>query len=140
MPGHRSILIIEDNPGDVRLMKEALRDMAPPVVMYTAGDGDEALAFLDKTKKGGPKPGLILLDFNLPKSDSRDLIRQLKEDVALRSIPIAVLTSSDASRDIRDAYNLYANCFLRKPVDLDGFFTLIRTAAHFWLEVAYTAD
>jgi two-component system, chemotaxis family, response regulator Rcp1 len=140
LPGHRSILIIEDNPGDVRLMKEALREFTPPPVIYTASDGDEAIEFLENSKKGGPKPGLIFLDFNLPKSDSRDLIRQIKEDEVLRAIPIAVLTSSDAGRDIRDAYNLYANCFLRKPVDLDGFFTLIRTVTHFWLDVAYTAD
>lgn len=141
MPGHRSILIIEDNPGDVRLMREALREFNPPVDIQVAGDGDEALVFLRRkeTQPEVARPSLIFLDFNLPKSDSRELLREIKADPALRMIPIAVLTSSDAEKDIRDAYKLYANCYLRKPVDLDSFFTLIRTAAHFWLDVAYTS-
>ena len=142
MPGQRSILIVEDNPGDVRLMREALRDIKPPVTIHVAGDGEEALAFLRREgpHANAPRPGLIFLDFNLPKSDSRELLRMFKDDPRLRLIPIAVLTSSDAERDIRDAYKLYANCYLRKPVDLDSFFTLIQTAAHFWLEVAYTTS
>ncbi len=123
-------------------MREALRDMKPPVAIHVAGDGEEALAFLRRegAHANAPRPGLIFLDFNLPKSDSRELLRQFKDDARLRLIPIAVLTSSDAERDIRDAYKLYANCYLRKPVDLDSFFTLIQTAAHFWLEVAYTTN
>ena len=140
MPGQRNILIVEDNPGDVRLMREALRDMVPPVTISVAGDGDEALAILHQqgAHATAVRPGLILMDFNLPKYDSRELLRQIKEDQVLRLIPVAVLTSSDADRDIRDAYKLYANCYLRKPVDLDSFFTLIRTTAHFWLDIAYT--
>ena len=142
MPSQRSILIVEDNPGDVRLMREALRDMQPPVQIHVAGDGDVALAFLrqEGAHSNAPRPGLIFLDFNLPKSDSRELLRTLKEDLRLRLIPIAVLTSSEADRDVRDAYKLHANCYLRKPVDLDSFFSLIRTAAHFWLDVAYTSN
>ncbi len=140
MPGRRSILIVEDNPGDVRLMREALRDTAPPITIHVAGDGDEALLMLRQQgpHAGFERPALIFLDFNLPRSDSREILRELKEDVVLRLIPVAVLTSSDAERDIRDAYKGHANCYLRKPVDLDSFFTLIRTAAHFWLDVAYT--
>jgi two-component system, chemotaxis family, response regulator Rcp1 len=135
----RQILIVEDNPGDVRLMREALRDIDPPVTLEVAMDADEALTFLSRQKEsGGPFPALIFLDFNLPKAGSRDLLRQLKNDERLRMIPIAVLTTSDAERDIRDAYELHANCYLRKPVDLDGFFSTIRSAANFWLNVAYT--
>ena len=140
MPGRRCILVIEDNPGDVRLMREALREAVPPLTIHVAGDGDEALSFLRREgdHAQAPRPGLIFLDFNLPKSNSRDLLGKLKDDPVLRLIPIAVLTSSDAERDIYDAYKLHANCYLRKPGDLDSFFTMMRTATHFWLDVAYT--
>jgi len=136
----RVILIVEDNPGDIRLMREALRDMQPPVTLQVAMDGDEALLFLHQQGKhvGAPTPDLIFLDFNLPKSDSRDILRQLKQHEDLRLIPIAVLTTSDAERDIRDAYELHANCYLRKPLDLDSFLGTIRKAAHFWLDVAHS--
>jgi len=135
----RHILIVEDNPGDVRLMREALRDLKPPVTIHVAGDGEEALLFLRRQAphSDAPRPGLIFLDYNLPKANSRELLREIKSDEQLRMIPIAVLTTSDAERDVRDAYELYANCYLRKPVDLDGFFDTIRSAAHFWLDVAY---
>lgn len=121
-------------------MREALRDMTPAVELHVAMDGDEALAFLHRKGKhaGAPTPDLIFLDFNLPKSDSRQILRQLKTHDELRLIPIAVLTTSDAERDIREAYELHANCYLRKPVDLDGFFSTIRKAAHFWLDVAHS--
>jgi two-component system, chemotaxis family, response regulator Rcp1 len=135
---YRQILIIEDNPADVRLMQEALRDLQPPVTIHFAGDGDEALEFLARKGNyaGAPSPNLIFLDFNLPKSDSRELLRQIKADPVLRLIPIAVLTTSNAERDVRDAYQLHANCYLNKATDLDGFFRVIRSAAHFWLDVA----
>jgi chemotaxis family two-component system response regulator Rcp1 len=141
LANERVILIIEDNPGDIRLMREALRDMQPPVTLHVAMDGDEALCFLHQEGKhaSAPTPELIFLDFNLPKSDSRDILRQVKQDEDLRLIPVAVLTTSDAERDIREAYELHANCYLRKPVDLDGFFATIRKAAHFWLDVAHSA-
>lgn len=122
-------------------MREALRDVLPPVTIQIAMDGDEALSILHQQGKhaGAATPELIFLDFNLPKSDSRDILRQIKEHEDLRLIPVAVLTTSDAERDIREAYELHANCYLRKPVDLDGFFTTIRAAAHFWLDVAHSA-
>lgn len=120
-------------------MREALRDLKPPVTIHVAGDGEEALQFLRKqgSNADAPKPGLIFLDYNLPRANSRELLREIKEDKELRLIPIAVLTTSDADKDIRDAYERYANCYLRKPVDLDSFFHTIRSAAHFWLDVAY---
>jgi chemotaxis family two-component system response regulator Rcp1 len=134
----RDILIIEDNPADVRLMREVLRDLEPPVTIHVAAEGEEAIRFLrrERQHENAPTPKMIFLDFNLPKSDARELLRTIKEDVALRVIPIAVLTTSDAERDVREAYELHANCYLRKPVDLDGFYKTVRAAAHFWLDVA----
>ena len=142
MLGNRGILIIEDNPGDVRLMREALKDLDPPIAIRAVGDGDQALRLLKQEGEhaGLPFPALIFLDFNLPKSDSRQILRHLKEDHQLRLIPVAVLTSSDSERDVREAYQLYANCYLRKPGDLDGFLHTIRAAADFWLNVAYVPD
>jgi chemotaxis family two-component system response regulator Rcp1 len=135
---HREILIIEDNPADVRLMQEALRGLQPPVTIHVASDGDEALQFLRRQgpHAGAPTPNLIFLDFNLPKANSRELLQHIKLDARLRVIPIAVLTTSNSEKDVRDAYELHANCYLNKAADLDGFFRIIRSAAHFWLDVA----
>jgi two-component system, chemotaxis family, response regulator Rcp1 len=120
-------------------MREALRNMEPPITIQVAGDGEEALHFLRREGEysGAHRPALIFLDFNLPKADSRDILREMKGDPCLRIIPVAVLTTSDSERDIRDAYDLHANCYLRKPSDLDGFLNTIRAAADFWLNVAY---
>jgi CheY-like chemotaxis protein len=132
------VLIIEDNPGDVRLMKEALRDSGLSVEIEVALDGDEALKFLNREAPhvGARRPSLIFLDLNLPKGISKDILRHIKTAPDLRTIPVAVLTSSDAERDIREAYELHANCYLRKPVDLDSFITTIRSAMTFWLGIA----
>jgi two-component system, chemotaxis family, response regulator Rcp1 len=139
LPGHRGILIVEDNPGDVRLMREALRNVEPPIAIHVAGDGEEALRFLRREgpHASAPKPALIFLDFNLPKADSRDILRQIKGDPRLRVIPVAVLTSSASEKDVREAYELHANCYLRKIGDLDGFLNTIRVATDFWLNIAY---
>lgn len=138
MHRERNVLIIEDNPGDVRLMREALRELHPPAIIHVAENGEDALRYLKHEGEGRevPRPDLIFLDFNLPKSDARDLLRQIKEHRVTRLIPVAVLTSSDSEHDVRTAYELHANCYLRKPVDLDSFLHTIRSAAHFWLEVA----
>ncbi len=142
MSNQREILIVEDNPADVRLMREALRVLNPPVSISVAMDGEEALQFLHREGKyeNAPRPRLIFLDFNLPKYDSKELLQQIKADPSLRLIPIAVLTTSNAERDVRDAYHRFANCYLNKAPDLDGFFRVIQTAAHFWLDVASVAD
>jgi two-component system, chemotaxis family, response regulator Rcp1 len=132
---NRKILIVEDNPGDVRLMKEALRDLVPPVTLEVAMDADQAWKALTGNARE-VLPQLIFLDFNLPKGGSKALLQRIKGDAVLRFIPVAVLTTSEAERDIRDAYDMHANCYLRKPVDLDGFFETIRRAADFWLNVA----
>jgi CheY-like chemotaxis protein len=142
LSARRDILIVEDNPADVRLMREVLREFDPPLELHVATDGDEALLFLARNGKyrDAPIPRLIFLDFNLPKSNSREVLEFIKRDDQLRLIPVAVLTTSDADRDIREAYELHANCYLRKPADLDGFFKTIREAAHFWLEVAHVPN
>jgi CheY-like chemotaxis protein len=142
LSNQREILIVEDNPADVRLMREALRVLNPPVSISVAMDGEEALQFLHREGKyeNAPRPRLIFLDFNLPKYDSKELLQQIKADPSLRLIPIAVLTTSNAERDVRDAYHRFANCYLNKAPDLDGFFRVIQTAAHFWLDVASVAD
>ncbi len=139
MRKHRDILIVEDNPADVRLMREVLKDLDPPVQIHVSPDGDDALLFLQRKPpyEHAPRPQVIFLDFNLPKTDSRALLRFIKSEEVLKLIPVAVLTTSDADRDVREAYELHANCYLRKPVDLDGFFHTIRSAAHFWLNVAH---
>ncbi len=138
MADSRLILLIEDNPGDVRLMKEALRDSGLEVAIEVAADGDEAVRFLNRQSphEKARRPSLIFLDLNLPKGTSKDILRYIKSSPELRSIPIAVLTSSDADRDIREAYDLHANCYLRKPVDLDSFIATISSAMKFWLGVA----
>ena len=136
MDAQSLVMVIEDNPADVRLIQEALRGMEPTADLVSFGEADSALAYLRNASNR--VPNLIFLDFNLPKTGSREMLGLLKEDPKLRLIPVAVLTTSDAERDIRDAYALHANCYLRKPVDLDGFFGIIRGAASFWLEVART--
>ena len=119
-------------------MREALKELQLGLAIQVAHDCEEALQRLRHNSGGNDTPHLIFLDFNLPKSDPRDFLRRVKTDDKLRVIPIAVLTTSDAEKDIREAYALHANCYLRKPVDLDEFFRTIRTAAHFWLDVAHT--
>lgn len=118
-------------------MQEALKTLDPPVSVHVAADGEQAALFLRREGAfaGAPKPNLIFLDFNLPKSNSCDLLREIKQNERLVCVPVAVLTTSDIDRDIRQAYQLHANCYIRKPADLDGFFTTIRETAHFWLDV-----
>ena len=134
----REILLIEDNPGDVRLMREALRNADSRATLRAVNDGDEAIRYLHQEGeyRDARRPSLIFMDLNLPKSDARELLVHLKSDQALKVIPVLVLTTSDAERDIREIYELHANCYLRKPVDLDSYFETIRQAVHFWLTVA----
>jgi two-component system, chemotaxis family, response regulator Rcp1 len=135
---NRDILIVEDNPADIRLMQEALRTLEPAVSVHVASDAEDALRFLRAQGKhvSAPRPRLVFLDFNLPKGGSLDLLRQMKADSSLRLLPVAILTSSDSVKDIGDAYELHANCYLTKASDLDGFFQIIRWAAYFWLDIA----
>lgn len=134
----REILIVEDNPADVRLIREALNGLEPGVNIHVANDGDEALQFLQGQGEYAavPKPRLIFLDFHLPRSSSRDLLKHIKRDESLKLIPVAILTTSDIDRDIQQAYELRANCYLRKPPDLERFLGTIQAAARFWLDIA----
>lgn len=134
----REILLIEDHPADVRLMREALRSVPSQPTLRVVTDGDEALRYLRREAEhaDAARPALIFMDLNLPKFDAREVLRQMKGDPSLSTIPIAVLTSSDAERDVREVYELHANCYLRKPVDLDDYLETVRQTVHFWLHIA----
>jgi CheY-like chemotaxis protein len=119
-------------------MREALRNSPSVASLQVVSDGGEALRYLRREAEHADalRPSLIFMDLNLPKFDSREVLRQLKADPSLRTIPVAVLTSSDADRDVREVYELHANCYLRKPVDLDDYLDTIRQTIHFWFEIA----
>ena len=131
------ILLVEDNPGDVELTREALHDGKIHMNLSVVSDGVEALAFLKREGAfaGAPRPDLILLDLNLPRKDGRAVLAEIKEDSSLRHIPVVVLTSSQAEQDIVRAYDLHANCYVTKPVDLDQFITIVRSIEQFWFTV-----
>jgi CheY-like chemotaxis protein len=128
------VLLVEDSPGDVRLTQEAFRDSQIAIALHVAMDGVEAMAFL--RHEGGhadaPQPDLILLDLNLPKMDGREVLACIKEDHELRTIPIVILTTSQAEADIISSYRLQANCYLSKPVQLDAFENLVKSISDFW--------
>ena len=131
------VLLVEDNPGDVRLTREALKDGKVSNHLSVMQDGVEALRFLRREGPyaGAPRPDVVLLDLNLPKKDGRQVLQEMKQDRSLRTIPVVVLTSSDAERDIVGAYELQANCYITKPVDLDQFIEVVRSIQNFWLTV-----
>jgi len=131
------ILLVEDNPGDVRLTVEALRESKVLANLQVARDGIEALAML---RREGPhadarRPDLILLDLNLPRLDGRQVLETIKADTDLRQIPVVILTTSAAEQDILQAYNLHANCYITKPVDMDQFIRVVQAIDNFWLTI-----
>lgn len=132
------VLLVEDSPGDVRLTNEAFRDANGYIVMHVASDGVEAMAFLERTGTYAlaPRPDLILLDLNLPKMDGREVLAHIKEDENLKTIPTVILTTSEAEADIVKSYELQANCYLSKPVQLDAFEALVKSINDFWLTKA----
>ena len=129
------VLLVEDSPGDVRLTKEAFHDANPSVHLNFAADGVEAMAFLKHQgiHAQAPRPDLILLDLNLPKMDGREVLAQIKMDDSLKTIPTVVLTTSESEVDIAKSYQLQANCYLSKPVQLDAFEALVKSINDFWL-------
>ncbi|MDB6032332.1 MAG: Two-component system response regulator [Verrucomicrobiales bacterium] len=131
------ILLVEDNAGDARLAREAIREAKVRNNLTWVPDGVEALAFLKKEGKyaGSNRPDLILMDLNLPRKDGRELLADIKSDEALRRIPVVVLTTSQADDDIQMAYHLHANCYISKPVDLDHFLKVIKSIEDFWLTI-----
>lgn len=129
------VLLVEDSPGDVRLTQEAFRDANRSIQLHVAADGVEAMAFLrhQGVHIHAPRPDLILLDLNLPKMDGREVLAHIKEDDDLKTIPTVILTTSDAEADIVKSYQLQANCYLTKPVQLDAFESLVKSINDFWL-------
>jgi chemotaxis family two-component system response regulator Rcp1 len=136
--GHGSpmdVLLIEDSPGDVRLTQEAFRDANPSIRLHVATDGVEAMSFLKRMNghANAPRPDLILLDLNMPRMDGREVLAQIKVDERLRTIPTVILTTSEAEGDVVRSYELQANCYLCKPVQLDAFEGLVKSINEFWL-------
>lgn len=131
------ILLVEDNPGDVMLTQEAFQEGKLAHHLSVAADGEEAMNFLCRrgTHAEAPRPDLVLLDLNLPKKDGREVLAELKNDPELRRIPVIVLTTSEAERDVWHAYTLHANCYLTKPLQMSDFFRKIRLVEDFWLSV-----
>jgi two-component system, chemotaxis family, response regulator Rcp1 len=135
--GSIQVLLVEDNPGDVRLTKEALKEGKLLNQLTVVGDGVEALSFLRKEGKYADaiQPELILLDLNLPKKDGREVLAEIKADPKLRRIPVVVLTTSSAEEDILKIYDLHANCYITKPVDLEQFMGVVKSIEDFWVSV-----
>ncbi|MDB5924373.1 MAG: transcriptional regulator [Betaproteobacteria bacterium] len=131
------ILIVEDNPGDVRLTKEALKEGKVYNNLHWAKDGVEALEFLRREGRhaNAPRPDIILLDLNLPRKDGREVLLEIKTDDRLKQIPVVVLTTSKAEQDVLRSYDLHANCYVTKPVDLDKFIVVVQSIDRFWLTV-----
>ena len=131
------ILLVEDTPGDVDLTREALENSKIRNTLNVAVDGEEAMAFLRGTGKhaGAPRPDLILLDLNLPKKDGREVLAEIKADEDLKRIPVVILTTSQAEEDIVRSYNLHANCYVTKPLDLHQFILVIKAIEDFWLTI-----
>lgn len=131
------ILLVEDNPGDARLAKEALKESKIANHLNVITDGEKAIAYLNKLGeyKNAVSPDLILLDLNLPKLDGRQVLQRIKKDDKLRSIPVVILTTSKAEEDILKSYKLHANCYVTKPIDLDQFMKVIRSIEDFWLSI-----
>jgi CheY-like chemotaxis protein len=129
------VLLVEDSAGDVRLTQEAFREANGRIVLHVASDGVEAMAFLrqEGPHRNAPRPDLILLDLNLPRMDGREVLAHIKNDRGLMTIPIVILTTSDAEADIMKSYELHANCYLSKPVELVAFELLVKSINDFWL-------
>lgn len=130
------ILLVEDNPGDVRLLVEALKETRVPSRLHLAEDGVQAMSFLRRkgAHTGVPRPDLVLLDLNLPNKDGREVLAEIKEDAKLKSIPVVVLTTSQAEQDVLKSYQLHANCYISKPVGLENFIQVMQSIEGFWLE------
>ncbi|MBF8267208.1 MAG: two-component response regulator [Dehalococcoidia bacterium] len=128
---------MEDNPADVRLTREALRESRVPANLRVVVDGVEAMEFLYRRGRYGEaaRPDLTLLDLNLPRKDGREVLAEIKSDLTLRCIPVVVLTTSEAGEDVFQCYNLHANCYITKPIDLDRFMATMKSTFDFWFTV-----
>ncbi len=131
------ILLVEDNIGDIRLTQEALRDSKLRNTLNVVRDGVEAMAFLRREPpfENATRPDIVLLDLNLPRKDGREVLSEIKGDEELKRIPVVVLTTSEDDADVLKSYNLHANCYITKPVDLNRFVTIVKTIEHFWFQI-----
>jgi CheY-like chemotaxis protein len=131
------ILLVEDSPGDVRLTQEVLRDARIANDLHVVGDGEDAMAFLRRQDEfaTSPRPDLVLLDLNLPRKDGREVLAEMHEDPDLKSVPVIVLTTSEAEQDILRSYRLSANAYITKPIDLNEFIAVVRSIETFWLSI-----
>ena len=131
------VLLVEDSAGDVRLTREAFKDAKVHINLQVASDGAEAMDFLYRKGKHSnvPRPDLILLNLNLPKKDGREVLEEIKQSPALKRIPVVILTTSASDADILRSYRLHANCYITKPVGLDGFLEVVKSIDSFWLSV-----
>jgi CheY-like chemotaxis protein len=131
------VLLVEDSAAEARLAREVLREATFPVHLHVASDGEQAMEFLRREGRyeAAPRPQLVLLDLNLPRKDGREVLRDMKEDDELRRIPVVVLTTSQAATDITRAYELHANCYIQKPLELDGFIEIVKSIHHYWLQM-----
>lgn len=131
------ILLVEDNPGDVRLTREALKDGKIHNNLHVAYDGVEAVDFLRRNGDyaDATRPDVILLDLNLPRKDGREVLAEIKNDADLAAIPVVILTTSEADEDILESYRLHANCYITKPVDLEQFIRVVKSVEDFWFEI-----
>lgn len=132
-----TILMVEDNPADIRLTQEAFKENKISVNLHIAKDGVEAMDFLKKHHPYAkmPTPDLIILDLNMPKKDGREVLKEIKEDPLLKTIPVVVLTISQSEEDILLTYNEHVNCYIRKPLDLDKFIEVVKAIESFWLTI-----
>lgn len=142
MPNSRAvqpidILLVEDNPGDARLTQEVLKDSKIKNTLHIVTDGVEAMEFLHRrgSFQAAPRPDIILLDLNLPRMDGREVLHAIKDEESLRRIPIVIMTTSDDEQDILNAYDLYANCYITKPVDFQRFIEIVKTIENFWFSI-----
>ena len=131
------ILLVEDNPGDADLTREAMENSKMLVTMHVVGDGVEAMAFLRRTGKyaNAPRPDIVLLDLNLPKKDGREVLAEIKADPDLKRIPVVILTISKDEEDILKTYILHANCYITKPIQLNQFIKVVKSIEDFWLTI-----
>jgi two-component system, chemotaxis family, response regulator Rcp1 len=140
-PNGGQVLLVEDNPGDIRLVLEAFKEGGFPCKLHVTRDGEQAMAFLHQEAPylDSPRPTLILLDLNLPRKDGREVLSEIKHEEGLRKIPVMVMSTSTRAEDIDKAYDLHANCYIPKPVDVEGLVELGRLIERFWLTAAVLA-
>ncbi len=131
------ILLVEDSPGDIRLTQEAMKNGKVRNQLHVVQDGVEAMEFLRQVGKyaDAPRPDIVLLDLNLPRKDGRTVLQEMKEDVNLRRIPVVILTTSDDEHDILRSYDLHANCYITKPIELKQFVMIVQTIENFWFQI-----